>query len=50
MLEEECLASGREDFFESASEGISRTTEFVVRAEGEEFRGPALVAARRRAK
>ncbi len=45
MLEEECLAAGVKIFLNQRVKEISRTTEFVVRAEGEEFRAPALVVA-----
>jgi predicted Rossmann fold flavoprotein len=45
MLEEECLAAGVKIFLNQRVKEISRTTEFIVRAEGEEFRAPALVVA-----
>jgi len=45
MLEEECLAAGVKIFLNQRVKEISRTTEFVVRAEGEEFRAPALAVA-----
>src|ERR1051325_310575 len=45
MLEEECLAAGVKIFLNQRVKEISRTTEFIVRTEGEEFRAPVLVVA-----
>src|SRR5262249_41094673 len=45
MLETECRAAGVQTFLNQKVREISRTTEFVVRAEGEEFRAPVLVVA-----
>ena len=45
MLEEECRAAGVKIFLNQRVKEISRTTEFIVRAEGEEFRAPTLVMA-----
>ncbi len=45
MLEEECHAAGVQTFLSQRVTEISRTTEFVVRTDAEEFRAPALVVA-----
>ena len=45
MLEAECRAAGVRTFLQSRIREVSRTTEFVVRTESEEFRAPALVVA-----
>jgi predicted Rossmann fold flavoprotein len=45
MLEEECLAAGVKILLNQRVKEIARTTEFIVRTEGEEFRAPALVVA-----
>jgi len=45
MLEEECRAAGVQIFLNQRVKEISRTTEFVVRTDAEEFRAPALVVA-----
>lgn len=45
MLAEECDAAGVKIFLNQNVKEVSRTTEFIVRTEGEEFRAPALVVA-----
>jgi predicted Rossmann fold flavoprotein len=45
MLECECEAEGVRIFLGAKVQEVSRTTEFVVRTEGEEFRAAALVVA-----
>lgn len=45
MLEEECLAAGVKIFLNQHVKETLRTTEFILRTEGEEFRAPALVVA-----
>src|SRR5256885_3854858 len=45
MLEEECRAVGVQTFLNQRVKEVSRTTEFVVRTDTEEFRAPALVVA-----
>jgi predicted Rossmann fold flavoprotein len=45
MLEAECRAAGVQTFLQSRIREVSRTTEFVVRTESEEFRAPTLVVA-----
>src|SRR5881296_4394197 len=43
MLEEECRAAGVQTFLSRRATEISRTTEFAVRTDAEEFRAPVLV-------
>ena len=45
LLESECGAAGVEIFLQSRIRQVQRTTEFVVRTESGEFRGPTLVVA-----
>ena len=45
MLEEECRAAGVQTFLSRRVTEISRTAEFVVRTDAEEFRAPVLVVA-----
>src|SRR2546430_13135749 len=45
MLEEECRAAGVQTFLSRRATEISRTTEFAVRTDAEEFRAPVLVVA-----
>jgi len=45
MLEEECRAAGVQIFLNQRVKEISRTTEFVIRTETDEFRASALVVA-----
>src|SRR5271169_4572405 len=45
MLESECRDAGVKTFLNSHIREIQRTTEFVVRAEQDEFHAPALVVA-----
>jgi predicted Rossmann fold flavoprotein len=45
LLESECRAAGVQTFLRSRIEEVQRTTEFVVRAESNEFRAPVLVVA-----
>jgi len=45
LLEGECRAAGVQVFLNQRVKDISRTTEFVVRTDVEEFRAPALVVA-----
>ncbi len=45
LLEEECRAAGVQTFSSQRVTEISRTTEFVVRTDAEEFRAPVLVVA-----
>ena len=45
MLKMECVSGGVEIFLKSRIQEVSRTTEFIVRTENEEFRAPALVVA-----
>ena len=45
MLEEECRAVGVQTFLNQRVKEVSRTTEFVVRTDAEEFRAPVLVVA-----
>ena len=45
MLEQECRAAGVQTFLSQRVTAISRTTEFVVRTDAEQFRAPALVVA-----
>ena len=45
MLEEECCAAGVQTFLSRRATEISRTTEFAVRTDAEEFRAPVLVVA-----
>jgi predicted Rossmann fold flavoprotein len=45
MLEAECRAAHVSMFLSTTIQGVTRTTEFVVRAENAEFRAPALVVA-----
>ncbi|HJZ64533.1 MAG TPA: NAD(P)/FAD-dependent oxidoreductase [Candidatus Acidoferrum sp.] len=45
MLETECRAAGVQTFLNQEAREISKTTEFVIRTDGEEFRAPALVVA-----
>ena len=45
MLEAECAAAGVKVFLKSKTQEITRTTEFIVRMDSEEFRAPALVVA-----
>ena len=45
MLEAECRAANVSIFLGTKIEGVTRTTEFIVRAENAEFRAPALVVA-----
>ena len=43
MLEEECRAAGVKIFLNVKIREVSRTDEFLVRCDGDEFRAPALV-------
>jgi len=45
LLEEECRAAGVQIFLNQRVKEISRTTEFVIKTDAEEFRAPALVVA-----
>jgi len=45
LLEAECAAAGVKVFLNVQVREVSKTTEFVVRTEGEEFRAPVLVVA-----
>jgi predicted Rossmann fold flavoprotein len=45
MLEEECRAAGVQAFLNQRVREVSRTTEFIIRTEVEEFRSAALVVA-----
>jgi len=45
LLEEECRAAGVQIFLNQRVKEISRTTEFVIQTDAEEFRAPALVVA-----
>ena len=45
MLEMECRAAGVQLFLKTKIYEVERTTEYVVRAEADEFRAPALVVA-----
>ncbi len=45
MLENECQVSGVRTFLNISVQEVARTTEFVVRAAGTEFRAPVLVVA-----
>jgi len=45
LFEEECRAAGVQTFLSQRVTEISRTTEFVVRTDAEEFHAPALVVA-----
>jgi len=45
MLEEECRAAGVSIFLNTKIQEVTRTTEFIVRTRGAEFRAPALVVA-----
>jgi predicted Rossmann fold flavoprotein len=45
MLEEECRAAGVSMFLSTEIDEVVRTTEFVVRAGGSQFRAPVLVIA-----
>ena len=45
LLEEECRAAGVQIFLNQRVKEISRTTEFVIRTDAEEFRAPALIVA-----
>jgi predicted Rossmann fold flavoprotein len=45
MLEAECRAAGVQIFVKTQVREVSRTTEFVVRSEENEFRAPVLVVA-----
>ena len=45
MLEAECRAAGVRIFLQSRIREVSRTTEFVVRTESDEFHAPTLVVA-----
>lgn len=45
MLENECAATGARIFLGAKVQRVERTTEFVVRTEGEEFRAATLVVA-----
>lgn len=45
MLEMECRAAGVQLFLKTKIHEVERTTEYVVRAEADEFRAPALVVA-----
>src|SRR5262249_9948949 len=45
MLEAECRAAGVQVFLNQKAREISKTTEFVIRTNGEEFRAPALMVA-----
>jgi predicted Rossmann fold flavoprotein len=45
LLEAECAAAGVQVFLNAQAREVSKTTEFVVRMEGEEFRAPVLVVA-----
>jgi predicted Rossmann fold flavoprotein len=45
MLEEECRAVGVQTFLNQRVKEVSRTTEFVVRTDAEEFRASVLVVA-----
>src|SRR5215813_6662095 len=45
MLETERRAAGVQAFLNQKTREISKTTEFLIRADGEEFRTPALVVA-----
>jgi predicted Rossmann fold flavoprotein len=45
MLEDECQAAGAQLFLNSNTQEVVRTTEFVVRADADEFHTPALVVA-----
>ncbi len=45
MLEEECRAAGVKIFLNVKIREVSRTDEFLVRCDGDEFRAPALVVA-----
>lgn len=45
LLEEECRAGGVSFFLNTKIQEVARTSEFIVRAAGEEFHAPALVIA-----
>jgi predicted Rossmann fold flavoprotein len=45
LLEAECAAAGVKIFSNAQVRDVSKTTEFLVRTEAEEFRAPALVVA-----
>jgi predicted Rossmann fold flavoprotein len=45
MLEGECKAGGVKVFLSSRIQEVTRTTEFVIRTDGEQFRAPAMVVA-----
>jgi predicted Rossmann fold flavoprotein len=45
LLEAECAAGGVKIFLKAQVREVAKTTEFVVRTEGEEFRTPVLVVA-----
>jgi len=45
MLETDCLEAGVQIFLNQRVKETSRTTEFVVRTEADEFRAPVLVVA-----
>jgi predicted Rossmann fold flavoprotein len=45
LLEAECAAGGVKIFLNERVQQLTKTTEFIVRTEGEEFRAPILVVA-----
>jgi predicted Rossmann fold flavoprotein len=45
MLELECKAAGAQIFLNTRIQEVARTTEFIVRADPDEFRAPVLVVA-----